>query len=165
MRRYYKNMWHSVCNVMFWHMLGFWYCGHNDLLLVLAISSPLPDLHQHQRGQGWRHSFSYYYYSYYYYYSHYYYYYYQYYSFNVRYFRAYAGQTFSPWCHTSTSLGSLPSLALAPYPSYPHPTVLSKSSLACPWLCCPPLPSSYKRSLTLRYTNRLSVRLCGTCTK
>ena len=40
---------------------------------------------------------------------HYYYYYYC--SFNVRYFRAYAGQTFSPWCHISTSLGSLPSLA------------------------------------------------------
>ena len=50
---------------------------------------------------------------------------YYYYSFNVRYFRAYAGQTFSQWCHTSTSLGPLPSLASAPYPSYPHPNVLS----------------------------------------
>ena len=69
-----------------------------------------------------------------------------YYSFNVRYLHAYAGQTFFPWCHTSTSLGPLPSLALAPYPSYPHPTVLSKSFLVCPYLCCPPLPSSYKRS-------------------
>ena len=76
----------------------------------------------------------------------YYYYCYYYYSFNVHYFRAYTGQTFSPRFHTSTSLGPLPSLALAPYPSCPHPNVLSKSSLACPYLCCPPLPSSYKRS-------------------
>ena len=69
------------------------------------------------------------------------------YSFHVRYFRAYAGQTFSPWCHITTSLGPLLSLALAPYPSYLHSIALFKSSLTCPYLCCVPLPSSYKRSL------------------
>ena len=52
---------------------------------------------------------------YYYYYSHYYYS--HYYSFNVLYFCAYAGLTFFQWCHTFTSLGPLPSLASAPYPS------------------------------------------------
>jgi len=59
--------------------------------------------------------------------------YYYYYLFNdASYSHAYVGQTFSPWCHTSTSLRPLPSLALALYPSYPYPTALSKSSLACP---------------------------------
>ena len=53
---------------------------------------------------------------------------------------------------------SIAILTLVPYPSYPRSTALSKSSLACPYLCCPPLPSSYKRS-----PNQSSTSFRSTC--